>query len=290
MSTSQPRVLLIEPNPDLDDLERTILDNAGYRVEASPPTTEPVSYAERTAPDLIVLGIRPHQDQDWQILDRLQANPRTRTIPVVVISTSERAAGAAKAAPAAQETVVAPYDIVTVEDAVARALKRPPAAGLPVTAQPVPTVVAFAADALSRNARRIVLQAIRQLQQVEPYQSRFRELTPGLVDDLAVMFGAIVEGFRRNLPPEEVFATSEIRQAIEMHVRLRESQGIGLAAAIREDHAIQVEIDRFIVSLIGPAGFTARDALEMGQRLRPYTDELVRIIATEFRAGERGHA
>lgn len=287
-------MLVIEPEPDLRDLEELVLTDAGYRVETLPEQADPVDFAARTRPDAIVLGIfHPEVTKNWQTLDKLQADPHTMTIPVVVISTSERAAARAQASPitgSESSTVIAPYDIVALDDAVAHALKNPPpAAALPKTHHPTPKAITLATNAISAHARHIVLETIRRLQGIEPYKSRFAELTKGLVDDLGTMMGAIVEGLRRGLPPEKVFAAPTIRRSIDEHVALRESQGLGPSTTIRETQMLREDIDHFLQGQIGQHGFTARDAFDASVELQPYLNELVRVIVEEFAKSSRGN-
>ncbi|HEX5417251.1 MAG TPA: hypothetical protein VFZ25_16420 [Chloroflexota bacterium] len=284
---SPSRILVIEPNPDLRELEETILSDDGYRVETPPDESDPVETAARSAPDVIVLGISgTNAPRDWQILDQLQANPRTRTIPVVIISTSEHTAAAAQATPvvgSVGRTIVAPYNINALEDAVAHALKNPPPAAVlpPPSRQPSPAVV-FAADELNAHARQLALDTVQKLRGTEPYKSRFTELTIGLVDDFGTMLGAIIDGLRRGLAPRVVFQVPVIRQAIERHVRLREKQGLGKGATIREDLILRGEIDRFIRGLAGKQGFTANDASEVNDAINRFVGELMRVIDEEF--------
>src|SRR6185437_13872015 len=103
----------------------------------------------------------PQQPRGWQVLDQLQANPQTRTIPVVIVSTSETVAARAQAAPVVGSignTVVAPYDISTLEEAVASALQNPPpAATLPQTNFQPSKAEEVAGNALNANGRQIAV-------------------------------------------------------------------------------------------------------------------------------------
>lgn len=284
------RVLIVEPDPDLRGLEVTILADDGYQVETVPDEADPVTVAARTSPDVIVLGIsRPNDQQSWQVLDQLQASPQTRTIPVVVISTSERAVAAAQASPIVGSTgkaVIAPYDIEAFEEAVRHALKNPPpAATLPRTKrQPAPAVV-FAAEALSAHAREVAIQTVEKLREIEPYRSRFAELTKGLVDDIGTVLGAIADGLRRGLAPREVFRVSTIQHSIERHVRLRKDQGVNLPGTLREYWILRGEIDGFLRGLVGQHGFTAQDAGDVSKEVHSYILELARVVGEDAAGG-----
>lgn len=281
------RVLVIEENSDLRELEQIILSDDGYSVEAPPDQANPAEFAVRSHPDVIVLGIAfPQQPRSWQVLDQLQANPQTRTIPVVIVSTSETATAQAQAAPVVGSignTVVAPYDISTLEEAVASALQNPPpAATLPQTTYQPSKAEEVAGNALNANGRQIAVRTIEGLRGIEPYASRFVELTKGLVDDVGMMLGTIADGLLRGIPPRTAFHVPVIRQSIDRHVKLRETQGLGLGANIEEYRALQDEIDRYLQGLVGQQGFTSQDAHDVSAKVHRYIAELVRIIGEDY--------
>ena len=83
------------------------------------------------------------------LVDHFRSDVRTARIPVVVISSTEKSAAEAQASPNVRETVVMPYDIDALRDAVARALGNPPPdATLPESATPVTPAVGRAAEVL----------------------------------------------------------------------------------------------------------------------------------------------
>lgn len=280
---NQPLVLLIELNPEIRELEELVLTGSGYRLEIPPPNVDLGAFAAQSHPDVIVIGISPLESDKWHVVDQLQANTVTNAIPVVVISTAEQTAAASQASPNVRVSVVAPYDIAALEAAVAAALGNPPpAAVLPEATTPVPRMYVAAADALTQNARRIILGTIQGLQQIEPYKSRFPELSKGLIDDLGTMLGAITAGLSRNLTPRQVFSPTEVRRSIQEHVRLRRSQGMGPDAAIYDDQLLRDEVDQFLESIIGSHNFTALDALRVSRKVTSYIEELARIIVADF--------
>jgi CheY-like chemotaxis protein len=283
-----PRVLLVEPDPALRELNKTILEEARYTVETPPEGGDAFTFAEHAHPQVIVLGIHGKSSQVWHVLDQLQANPDTRDIPIVVVSTSNELAAQAKASPQAQQAVVGPYNIQDLESALARALHNPPtAAVLPPATQPPPAAVAFASEELAKRARSVVLQTIRELHGIEPYKSRFRELTPSLVDNLGVMLGGIIEGLQRSLPPDQVLAAPTMQYEIREHVNLRRSQGIDAASTIQEYQTLAVHIGRFLWSQVGQDQVTAPEAFRLYEQVNRHVAELVREMVRCFGAQER---
>lgn len=283
MAANQAVILLIEHDPDLRELEDLVLTGAGYRVVAIPAGADPVAFAARTKPQAAVVGIRLREPSDWDIVDRLLTDPATSGIPLVVTSTAERMAVEAQAAPNVRQTVVAPYDIDALERAVAVAIGHPPAAAiLPRAVATVPGSFVVAADALNRHARIIVLSTLRELQQIDEYRAHFPELTHGLIDNLATILGAIVEGLRRGLSPGEVFSVPEILRAINEHDRLRHDQGIPVELVLREDQTLRTVTLRHLRDAIGRPGFDALAAIDVSHRILAYFDELVRIVVSDY--------
>jgi CheY-like chemotaxis protein len=240
-------ILLIENNPTLRDLNEMILDDAGYHVRVAPRGEDPESYAAGTEPDVIVLSVGPTEASEPDLVDRFRSDERTAKIPIVVISSTERSAVQAQASSNVRETVVMPYDIDALRDAVARALGNPP----PVAALPEPTAsvspaIEVAADVLIEHNRRIMLRALERLRQEEPFRSRFGELSPGLIDDLPTILGALTGALQRGLPPKRVAAIPEVREAVCRHVRLRQSQGLASSIVAREYFALLGEMLRVL--------------------------------------------
>lgn len=282
MAEERAKVLLVESEPTLRELEDQVLSDAGYYVQELPEHADPIAFAELAAPKVIVISIGPTAPDDWQIIDQLESNPKTRTIPIVVISTSRRNAAKAAASTNVSETVVAPYDIDSLETAVATALGKPPAAAsLPLPTHPVPAYQIVAADALQQASRSVVLRGVVQLLLTEPHRARFKEVTPELVDNLGLLLGAVVEGLRRDLPPARVFATTAVQRAIQNHVRLRKRQEFALATVLLEAQLLENQIDRFIQGSIG-ASFSAADALIVVDKVRTYMQALVLTEVAQF--------
>jgi CheY-like chemotaxis protein len=97
------RVLVIDDDPDLGRIVRRVLELEGYDVVLSDDGLRGLAAAQRQRPDVIVLDLMMPVMDGYQVLSELQADPRTRDVPVVVLSavaleeTKERveAAGAA---------------------------------------------------------------------------------------------------------------------------------------------------------------------------------------------------
>jgi len=121
----------------------------------------------------------------------------------------------------------------------------------------------------------------------EPYQSRFAELLPDLVDNLAQMLEAINQGLKRSLSPSEVFSVPTIQCTIEEHIRLRKREGIDAASVIREYQVLAIHLSQFLASLVEQGNITIHDYVQLNVQVQQYVDELIRIMVRNFTPDDR---
>ena len=87
----QKKILFIEDESALQRAMGDTLQSHGYKVVQALNGDAGIQLAEREQPALILLDlILPHMD-GYEILSRLQANPATKTIPVIVLTNLEGA-------------------------------------------------------------------------------------------------------------------------------------------------------------------------------------------------------
>ena len=91
-------VLVIDDDPDIQDLLQTALEDAGYHVlTAVDGAALPLAQAE--LPDLILLDIQMPGMDGVEVSKRLRANPITASIPIIVMSAYDRLRAVAAAMP-----------------------------------------------------------------------------------------------------------------------------------------------------------------------------------------------
>jgi signal transduction histidine kinase len=96
-----PRALIIDDEPDCQDLFRRALGRVGFHVEAAATAEAGLLRAAATKPDLVLLDLRLPGRSGWEALAALKADPRLAGVPVIVVSvdvTEEEARGAGAAA------------------------------------------------------------------------------------------------------------------------------------------------------------------------------------------------
>jgi DNA-binding response OmpR family regulator len=79
-------VLVIEDDPAAQELLRVHLEGAGYGVLATASGRQALAWLTRMRPDAVILDIMLPDLDGWEILQRLKADPATRSVPVMVVS------------------------------------------------------------------------------------------------------------------------------------------------------------------------------------------------------------
>jgi CheY-like chemotaxis protein len=82
----KPRILIVEDDVDTRDILAMILEDEGYLVDVLDDGRYVASQVERERPDVITLDIGLPGRSGQAILDDLERNPVTSSIPVVIIS------------------------------------------------------------------------------------------------------------------------------------------------------------------------------------------------------------
>ncbi|MGE5707566.1 MAG: response regulator transcription factor [Bacteroidota bacterium] len=81
------KILLVDDDPDLIEINRSILEAEGYEVFASYDIEGAVAIVERARPDLVVLDIMMSRKNDgFTFCYRLKDDPETAGIPILMLS------------------------------------------------------------------------------------------------------------------------------------------------------------------------------------------------------------
>ena len=79
-------IMVVDDNPDIITLVRTILEGKGYNVMSAYSGAELLSTLEKDKPDLVVLDIMMPQMDGLEVLTRMKAAPDTAAIPVILLT------------------------------------------------------------------------------------------------------------------------------------------------------------------------------------------------------------
>jgi CheY-like chemotaxis protein len=83
---ARERILVIDDEEDIRKMFQRLLSEEGYEVLTAAQGQEGLSLMEEELPDLVVLDIAMPVMDGYQFLEKVKGDPRTRGIPVIVIS------------------------------------------------------------------------------------------------------------------------------------------------------------------------------------------------------------
>ena len=79
-------VLIVDDDPDMVETVGMMLESKGYEVGKAYDGIEGDESIKKRAPDLVVLDVMMPKMDGFEVLKRLQANPETRDIPVIMLT------------------------------------------------------------------------------------------------------------------------------------------------------------------------------------------------------------
>jgi len=80
-------VLVVEDSPEMMIMYNSYLKGSGFQVLPAGTTREAEDVLERVRPDAIIMDIVLRSEDTWAFVAKLKQDPRTRNIPIVVVST-----------------------------------------------------------------------------------------------------------------------------------------------------------------------------------------------------------
>ena len=86
MHSGSPLVLIADDNLETCDLYASFLSAAGYRVETAVDGYEAFLKAQALQPRIIVMDLHMPRIDGFRALDKLRKDPKTKAIPVIVLT------------------------------------------------------------------------------------------------------------------------------------------------------------------------------------------------------------
>jgi two-component system alkaline phosphatase synthesis response regulator PhoP/two-component system response regulator VicR len=86
MPAQQKRILVVDDERHIVRLIQVNLERAGYQVATAFDGKEALKRVEEAKPDLIVLDVMMPYMDGFEVQKRLQADPNTRNIPVIMLT------------------------------------------------------------------------------------------------------------------------------------------------------------------------------------------------------------
>ena len=85
----RPHVYAIHESPEFHAIVRELLEEEGYAVTTASDMPDAFDQIAAWHPDVVLVDLVPGDQERWQLLEQLHANPTTCPIPVLLLSTSE---------------------------------------------------------------------------------------------------------------------------------------------------------------------------------------------------------
>jgi len=81
-----PRILIVDDDPDMVELLRLGLTDAGYSIRTADTGKEALQKVKRSLPDLVVLDLLLPGMNGFSVCQELRRNPATAAIPILMIT------------------------------------------------------------------------------------------------------------------------------------------------------------------------------------------------------------
>jgi DNA-binding response OmpR family regulator len=80
------KILIVDDDPDMVELLRMALTEAGYSACSAATGTEALAEAQRSSPDLVVLDLLLPEMNGFNVCENLRRNPATASVPIIMIT------------------------------------------------------------------------------------------------------------------------------------------------------------------------------------------------------------
>lgn len=136
------KIMVVDDNPQMRHLVRDILRRAGYEVAEAEDGPAALALVKQQLPNLVFMDVKMAGMDGLEACRRLKSNPRTRSVPVVMLTASRGSEDVIAAHEAgADDYVIKPFTPKTILEKVDQRLAKdgpiPAAEAPPVTAPAV---------------------------------------------------------------------------------------------------------------------------------------------------------
>ncbi|HEX4373313.1 MAG TPA: response regulator [Puia sp.] len=121
MQKNNPRILVVEDNPDILELYTIMLGHNNYQILGKNRAEEIEPVIRNFSPDVIVLDMLLAGVDGLDVCKQIKDDPSTRHIPVIMVSA--HASGLERSAEAGAEFFIAkPFEMATFLNTISRAI------------------------------------------------------------------------------------------------------------------------------------------------------------------------
>lgn len=87
---AKPRILVVEDEKALNQMYRSWLEHSDFEVITAEDGLEGLNSVMHDEPDLVLLDVMLPKKDGFEVLDEIRRNPKTRKLPVIVLSSLDR--------------------------------------------------------------------------------------------------------------------------------------------------------------------------------------------------------
>lgn len=109
-------ILVIDDQWSMQELARIVLQNAGYRVLSASDAITGLCLARTEHPDITLLDVQLSNFGGCNVLDELRQDPKTATMPVILITTPKQQFRRKKASASCLQKPFMPPDLLMMVD------------------------------------------------------------------------------------------------------------------------------------------------------------------------------
>ena len=312
MGKPKPTILVVDDDPLLCELLRATFELEGIKMREAGHVIEAEKIIAAELPDAIVLDVGLPGVDGLFYCERLRESPRTRNVPIVVISGS-REAGVSALTVGAQGFFAKPFDPLQLLSLLERLLGIDPLQHVTTGGNEDPAAIGDLRRLIAIGQRQHELLEVSYRQTVEALASALEsrdfgtsahsqrvtsyatrltvELVPGLIDDTSLEWGFLLHDVGKIGVPDRILLKrgpldddertvmkrhTEIGESLLAHVPLLHGEGLGVVRSHHERWDGSGYPDGLAEEEIplGARIFAVADALDAMTNDRPYRSRM----------------
>lgn len=117
-----PRILVVEDDAHLRTVIRMVLEQASYEVSEAPDGVIALDQLADSRPDLVLVDLKLPRLSGLELIERMKADPSTRSLPVVLLTGNTNAADDLRRS---LPVVLKPFEKASLLSTLKDALDRP---------------------------------------------------------------------------------------------------------------------------------------------------------------------
>ena len=119
------KILVVDDDPDIVELTKTILELDGFNVITASGGGECLQILENENIDLVLLDIMMPEISGWDIAAKIKENPKWKNIPIVFLTAKGDTMSIGMGRMASEDYIVKPFDINNLITRINNILNKP---------------------------------------------------------------------------------------------------------------------------------------------------------------------